>query len=209
VLKYDTDGSYIHLEGGKLISREITTYNNFGKFLEWIRYDGDDSIKEIRTYQFDKNKRIIEWSYLNADRSVNYIETAAYDEWGNRLEYVARDYRDVCAYNKSNQPVVRRFYNKDRSLKFEQIFEYDEFGNKLVEKTIEKDREFSNKYIYDNNNLLIEEVDGLLNFKRIYKYDTDKKIINETGYDQFGNINFSIFYEYDENGMLIGEREEH
>jgi hypothetical protein len=209
MLKYDTDGSFIELKDGKVISREITTYNSFGKFLEWISYDDSGSIKEIRTWQFDKNKRIIEWSYLNPDRTVNYIETVSYDESGNRLEYVARDYREVFEYNKKNQPVIRRFYDKDRSLKYEQIFEYDEFGNRILDKTIENDREIINKYTYDNNNLCIEEIKGVLNYKTIYRYDTDKRLINEITYNQFDNIISNCFYEYDENGELIGERYEH
>jgi hypothetical protein len=209
MLKYDTDGSFIEIKDGKVLSREITTYNSIGKFLEWISYDDKSSIKEIRTWQFDKNKRIIEWSYLNPDRTVNYIETARYDESGNRLEYIARAYREVFEYNRRNQPVVRRFYDKGHTLKYEQIFEYDEFGNRILDKTIEKDREIINKYTYDNNNLCIEEIKGVLNYKTIYKYDTDKKLINEITYDQSDNIISNCFYEYDENGELISERYEH
>jgi hypothetical protein len=159
MLKYDTDGSLIELKDGKVISREIITYNSYGKFLEWISYDDNGSIKEIRTWQFNKNNLIIEWGYLNPDRSVNYIETASYDEWGNRLEYVARDRREVYEYNKNNQPVVRRIYDKEGPLKFEHIFDYDEFGNKILEKIIEKDSGISTydyKYTYDSNNLLIQ-----------------------------------------------------
>lgn len=209
MLKYDTDGSYVEIRDGKVISREITTFNNYGKFLEWISYDDNGVIKEIRTWQFDKNKLIIEWGYLNSDRTVNYIETARYDESGNRLEYVARDYREVFEYNNSNQPVVRRFYDKDHSLKFVQFFEYDGSGNKILEKSIEKDKEFSHKYKYNSNNLVIEEINGVLNYKTIYKYDIDNKLSNEVTHDQFGNVISNCFYEYDENGELIGERYEH
>lgn len=208
MMKYDSDGSYIQIKDGKVITREITTYNDEGKHLEWISYENDGSIREIRTWQFNKNKLITRWSYLNPDRSVKYIETSRYDDFGNRLEHVGREYREVNEYNKDNKRVVHRFYGKDGSLSFQRFYTYDERGNMILEEVIEKERAFFLKYTYDENNLPIEGIDSLSNHKTVSTYDDQHRLFNEKTYDGSGTLISNCFYEYDEYGECIGERYE-
>jgi hypothetical protein len=91
MLKREIDGSLIELKDGQKISKEITTFNAIGKHLEWISFADDNSIIEIRTWQFDRNNKIIEWNYLNPDRGLTYQETCKYDDNGNRTEFIGKE----------------------------------------------------------------------------------------------------------------------
>jgi hypothetical protein len=205
MLKYDNDGSLIEVRNENIISREITSFNNIGKYLEWISYNEIGAIQEIRTWQFDENNKIVEWAYLNPDRTLKYKETSTYDEYGNRVEYVAKDYKEVFEYNENNQLIARYFYENHTRLKFSQFYEYDSFGNKIVEKLINTDGQLITEFKYDENNLLVEQTGGVMNYRTIFIYNARKELINEKVYDSNQNIISNCFYDYDENGEILRE----
>ena len=205
MLKRESDGSLIELKDGYKISKEITTFNAIGKHLEWIRFDDDSSIIEIRTWQFDRQNKIIEWNYFNSDRSLNYQETCKYDDNGNRTEFIGKEGNEYFVFNTDNQELSWHFYEKDSTLRFKRLREFDNLGNKISEIYIYKDKEVRTEYTYDIENRLIQEIGGAMNFKTIFKYSLDNRVINEIVYNELGELISNCFNEYDEFGNLVKE----
>jgi hypothetical protein len=205
MLKNEDDGSLVELKNGKPISRQTTSYNDVGKFLKIILYQEDGSMEEIRTWQFDKNNRIIEWGYLNPDSSVRYKETSRYDERGNRIEFKGKDKYETFEYNEKGEKISWHFYNTDLTLQIKRVYGYDAFGNKISEKVVSADKEMLTEYKYDAKNRLIELSGGEMNYTTTFEYMEDDTMVCETVFDSNGGIVSKCINEYNEFGELIKE----
>ena len=145
---------------------------------------------------FDKNGRLTRWINYDDYERISYNYSYEYNEYGDQVKEIdlkdnEEEYTKII-YNEQKQKI----YSKDD---FRTItYKYE--GKNLVEKTTKWS--FSTdvtKYVYDDNNNLIEEVeydDGILDEVNKYEYDANGNKIKSVKIDDKGQKK-CVFYKYD------------
>lgn len=113
---------------------------------------------------------------------------------------------DLVHYNQEFGEWVESSKIKKRSISF------DNHGRKIIEINYGQDGSILREDKYENNydeNKLIKktryESNGSINYLNIYKYDADEKLIFVEVYDRNGNLINKEVFEYNNEGLLIGE----
>lgn len=135
-------------------------------------------------------------------------------------------YNYTYEFNDEGNPVEVLCYS-DGKLNSRHVYDYDEDGNLIQETDFDEDGQEQFRYVYDERGFLIEEVtllDGKEQFhytnnydkngnisetisdedyRTVYDYDKDGKLIGAITYDPLGEERSRQSYDYDENGNLI------
>lgn len=170
----DTNGSSSYFENGRLKSQEIVTFNAIGKFLEWKAFDAHGIVEEIRTWQFDENRHILEWGYYHGDGSLNYMETAQYDGRGNRVLFAGRNAIERFTYNEQNLQTSLISTGLDGTENYRYLKEYDDRGNMTLEIYKHSAAEQITVNYYDERNRLVKYEVKVLDAKGTIMDDTDR-----------------------------------
>jgi hypothetical protein len=194
------DDSYkVIIQSGKIFP-DLTTsiypkkqvYSKKGNLIEIFHYTRGDTLMHRNVIHYDqKGKPVTEDNY---DSDNN---------WENQGTYVYNDQellvKTICCNDSANGVVATHYYK------------YNEAGNK-----IEDDYYFSNgyhvfriEYLYDKNNLLIEEnaydPDSSLSTRHLYKYN-EKGLKSEMIIEQpKRNMKDTYRFNYDDQGNVISK----
>lgn len=213
--------------------KKIVTY-------EYDRYKGTENEKIVYEYlyelEYDANGNKTKNTEHNPDgqtRSDEYV----YNENGDVIKQISHDINgDIRAYENQyeyneNGEIIKETIVSNYWREVDYRVEYDEHGNMISEKS--GDREITYSYTYNEQGLVVSKTknntDGTSD-KYEFVYDdsknviketiynngnTEKPIITEYTYDEFGNVatkkcndedyDSTIEYSYNEHGDLISE----
>jgi len=209
--------------------RHVIKYDSTGNIFEEIINNPDGSISTRIFQKYDENGNILEstmyiYSPPNAKyRSIEeiFISQYKYDEKENLAEEI--NYKSSISnsnllnkvnylYNVNNK-VVETAISKQGGIKYlREKYMYDSSNNNIEKLEFNPDSTIEYKYIYkfDSNDEVIEEIKyysgtGPLNSKTTYKYDEDGNKIEEIRYKVDATIDVRITSLYDGNGNKIEE----
>lgn len=180
-------------------------YDKKGNLVSSIQYSHGNKIEEVFKFKYCNEGQLIEktiddylWSYL-------------YNDFGQLQEIICinmifnkkADYSWMFEYDNCNNLISKtRYVNND--IDYFLKWEYEN-GYKIKEtyRVYEDGRltEYSTKYEYSVNNLLLKEIGELITSN--YLYDNNGLLIEESYIDVKGKITSRGIYTRDDNGLII------
>ena len=190
----------------------VTMYDVHGNITEEIIRHEEGYVSAIRKYD-DKGNLASETYYMrdgavDSGMSVSYVYK--YGEDGNILSKIECSPNGsvyieyVFEYDSAGRLITERCAECP-----EKIYKYDEKG-RLSEISFSDHHTF---YKYGDSGELSEKItyqgpieEGLITYRSTYKYDGERRKLEETDYDHRGSAERKISYIYDEKGFLTEER---
>lgn len=177
----------------KGIKAELDSFDTQGQKVLQINYREDGSIMSIATFKYDSrgNKiEILKQSADDRDKSrmvLNYSLSVRYDSKGNKMLETGfngvEDFKNVYNYNREGKLAEVNFFLRKR------------LDEKRV--VVSADDQSTNMKILDGF--------GTQKYMLRYSYNKDGKVIEETRIENDNTISQRIVYNYDKNGVLVGE----
>ncbi len=161
-------------------------------------YDSHDHPVKIEKFDADGEQEQVE--LFKYDDKHNLVENHKFDNSGNLLE------KSTIEFNEKNLPVAKYVYDSNGDLVKGTTLEYNEQG----EPTTIDEKNASGKLIsrvhsvYNEKGLVIER--HIKDFhSRVMKfvYDEQNNCIEESLYDEHGNLTMKLTYEYDDENRLV------
>lgn len=218
---FDSDFFASYNESGKILEKEDYNLNGSLKWRHEYLYDeqgnriasnvydsnGKLSGKEI--YEYDELQNLINKKYYNLDYLFNGVnerltnnDNYIYNEKGLLIEETGGDVKFVNKYDNSDNLIDKDFFYNGR-LNSKEVFEYNQKGQKISEKFYDSDGQLSSekKFLYSNDEKLLEENTFHSGKKFTVKYDQNENILEEIEYKSDGTpiIKKSYKYIYDKN----------
>ena len=178
----------------KAHGKSIDIFNRQGFFDENRSYTEYGSLDVTRKYKYDKNSRLIEIDFLNADDSLQSRDVQYYDGDGNDTESIR--------------------YLANGSIESETIRKYDGNGDMAEETEYDPSGELTSKrsYIYDNKGNCVEDRSynekNVLTFHNVAQLDSSGDIIEFKTYYSSGELSIddkSKYDNFDDSGNWLKE----
>ncbi len=210
---------------------ESVLYNEKGNKLKQARFLTNGALDLEWDYKYDKEGNLVELTSKDMFDNILYHRESKYDQWGNELERDEFDLQqkgefDVKFYYtlegfliekrsfgkeeklksreeykyQGNFMVMRKSYGDDGKLFEEKKYFYDGLNNLIMEVTYSPPNfRDTIKYLYDEKSRLIKVSTY---YKQEFSYNDDDNVSEEWYYNQFGNLQQYITYEYNDKGLL-------
>ena len=215
-IRYNQNGDtleVLYFDEGQLDRKHIRKYNDAGALTEAANYNPEGELLDKMKYVYDAQGRNSEvWSFKD-DQVPEYKDKRTFDENGMLIKETrfleAEIERNISfKYNDRKQQTEMLNYSGDGELRSKVSTRYDAKGNKtdlIVYEGGEIDSK--SKFVYDNNNNLIEEWyhagDGSLKSKKSYKYDAKNQMIEEAFFDDSEALIQKFEYKLRDDGTIL------
>jgi len=170
-----------------IFKREATIYNAFHK-ITFI-----DAANNQYTYHYDEAGRIKE-EYFNEKKEKSYF----YDSLNRVIKIKTNDLYYII-YKKDNlgRIIEERMEDEDEKIYFLKSYGYDSFGNKNSITNNIEGKNYTEEFLYDSFNRLIQKKDALKNISKIiyqenFKNNFDQNVIKKIEIDPSGLKNIFI-----------------
>ena len=186
----DADGNIVKLyrydSGGKLTYMHETVWEK-GRVLSKTSYDGSGNLNASFPYTYDERGNMTTGTWYVYNQGELMLAEYAYDDQDRQVEIthwgtdrVATN-KTFVTYNDAGLETCREYYEVwPDSAPLYTCNEYDDGGRKV------------RTWTEDENHALI--------WYELYTWNDIGKISEYTNYDPEGNVNYTIKYDYDENG---------
>lgn len=200
--EYEYEYDYGYSLNGYTHNQKTYNYNDSGKPTHTVYQDiSEDGTKGaevvISRHTYDDQGRLTTWQY-------DYDEDGIFDYSEYDVEYDA------------NGNVIKYFYDDEDSVNNYSVFEYSAFGTVSKQADYDSNRNllYEETNLFDGSGRVLstkydEDGDSIVDDEDTYTYDTQGNLIAESSYwkSSYSNTEYYYYYtyEYDSNGLLIGE----
>ena len=182
---YQSEEVYIN-EDGSRSSSIIDKFDANGNLLQNIQYNENGIINYITYYAYNANNKQTEVRRYDSKGYSNGKETSKYDTQGNKTEHIT--------------------YNPDKSVDaFTYQYNMRRKGQKRVQYYPETATDLANEKSSSYNKYLDSRPrNGAIESKRLYRYDKQGLLLEESLFDAKGVLESHILYSYDFYGNCTG-----
>ena len=185
IIKYDHNGNVIYHDNQKLRTVFLHEYNDNGLLIKTFTSNG-----KVTTYKYREGTNFIEQRIIFDPECLPHHVVVEYEKGknGSVYQYENDELRYMREYEEDDLYLITKRYC-GRGILESTKYKHKDSG--LLRRSIDHINNIDTKYIYNK--------DGLLS-----KVVRNKNIINKYFYNEDGAIDYTLEYNYNEKGKLLG-----